>query len=154
MSKSIKKIGWQKYEDYLEKQLTSPMLTHIIQNIAMQHLDKLGDIEDELSEEDDDDEEDYDIFDKKKNIVHSSPMVPITPQLMDDVAMLSSFDCWLGHTNFDLTHGIKDVLNKVPGIEVLKICSRYRFFVGIGEMFDFTEVRNDIEKAILGDNNE
>jgi hypothetical protein len=78
-------------------------------------------------------------------------MVPITPQLMEDVAMLSSFDCWLGHTNFDLTHGMKDTLNKVPGIEVLKIFSRYRFFVGIGEMFDFTEVRNDIEKAILGD---
>lgn len=154
MSKIIKKIGWQKYEDYLEKQLTSPMLTNIIQNIAMQHLDKLGDIEDELIEEDEDDEDEdnYDIFDKKKNIVRSSPMVPITPQLMDDVAMLSSFDCWLGHTNFDLTHGIKDVLNKVPGIEVLKICSRYRFFVGIGQMFDFTEVRNDIEKAILGDN--
>lgn len=154
MSKIIKKIGWQKYEDYLEKQLTSPMLTNIIQNIAMQHLDKLGDIGDELIEEDEDDEDEdnYDIFDKKKNIVRSSPMVPITPQLMDDVAMLSSFDCWLGHTNFDLTHGIKDVLNKVPGIEVLKICSRYRFFVGIGQMFDFTEVRNDIEKAILGDN--
>lgn len=154
MSKIIKKIGWQKYEDYLEKQLTSPMLTNIIQNIAMQHLDKLGDIEDELIEEDeeDEDEDNYDIFDKKKNIVRSSPMVPITPQLMDDVAMLSSFDCWLGHTNFDLTHGIKDVLNKVPGIEVLKICSRYRFFVGIGQMFDFTEVRNDIEKTILGDN--
>lgn len=154
MSKIIKKIGWQKYEDYLEKQLTSPMLTNIIQNIAMQHLDKLGDIEGELIEEDEDDEDEdnYDIFDKKKNIVRSSPMVPITPQLMDDVAMLSSFDCWLGHTNFDLTHGIKDVLNKVPGIEVLKICSRYRFFVGIGQMFDFTEVRNDIEKTILGDN--
>lgn len=152
MSKNTKKIGWQKYEDYLEKQLTSPMLTHIIQNIAMQHLEKMGDIEDELDEEDEEEDEDYDLFDKKKNIIHSSPMVPITPQLMDDVAMLSSFDCWLGHTNFDLTHGIKDVLNKVPGIEVLKICSRYRFFVGIGQMFDFTEVRNDIEKAILGDN--
>jgi hypothetical protein len=154
MGKNIKKIGWQKYEDFLEKQLTSPMLTNIIQNIAMQHLDKLGDIEDVLDEEDDEedeDDEDYDLFDKKKNLIHSSPMVPITPQLMDDVAMLSSFDCWLGHTNFDLTHGMKDILNKVPGIEVLKIFSRYRFFVGIGEMFDFTEVRNDIEKAILGD---
>lgn len=153
MSKNIKKIGWQKYEDYLEKQLTSPMLTNIIQNIAMQHLDKMGDIEDETGEdEEDEDEDDYDIFDKNKNIVRSSPMVPLTPQLMDDVAMLSSFDCWLGHTNFDLTYSIKDILNKVPGIEVLKICSRYRFFIGIGQMFDFTEVRNDIEKTILGEN--
>ena len=155
MSKITKKIGWQKYEDYIEKQLTSPMLTNIIQNLAMQHLDKLSDSElTDESDEDEDEDDDYDIFDKKKNIIKSSPMVPITPQLMDDVAMLSSFDCWLGHTNFDITHGIKNILNKVPGVEVLKICSRYRFFVGIGQMFDFTEVRNDIEKAILGENNE
>lgn len=150
MSKNNKKIGWQKYEDFLEKQLTSPMLTHIIQNIAMQHLNKIEDVEDVLDE--DDDEENYEIFDQQKNLFNSNSIIPITQQLIDDVAILSSFDCWIGHTNFDITHGIKDTLNKVPGIELLKIFSRYRFFVGIGQMFDFTEVRNDIEKTILGDN--
>lgn len=142
MAKFTKKIGWQKYEDYLEKQLSSPLLTTIIQNAALQHLESLDD------EMDDEELEDYDTDDNEQ-IVKSSPMIPLTPQLIEDITMLSTFECWIGHTNFDLTHRTKDILNKVPGVELLKICSRYRFFVGIGQMFDFTKVRNDIEKALL-----
>lgn len=145
--KHKKKIGWQKYEDYIEKQLSSPLLTTIIQNVVMQ---QLGNNIEEL--EDEEDIDDYDsVDDKKSNILQNSSMIPITSQLMEDITMLSSFDCWIGHTNFDLTHSIKEVLNKVPGVEVLKICSRYRFFIGIGQMFDFKSVRNDVEKAIIGD---
>jgi hypothetical protein len=141
MTKFTKKIGWQKYEDYLEKQISSPMLTTIIQNVAMQHLEAM---EQEL-----DSDEEEDNYEENREIVKSSPMIPLTNELMDDIAMLSSFDCWIGHTNFDLTHGVKEILNSVPGIELLKICSRYRFFVGIGRMFDFAQVRNDIEKALI-----
>jgi len=142
MAKFIKKIGWQKYEDYLEKQLSSPILTNIIQNAALQHLESL---DDEIDEDEDSDEYEED----NTSIIKSSPMIPLTPQLIEDISMLSSFDCWIGHTNFDLTHSTKDILNKVPGIELLKICSRYRFFIGVGRMFDFTKVRNDIESALL-----
>lgn len=142
MAKFTKQIGWQKYEDYLEKQLSSPILTTIIQNAALQHLESL---DDEIDS--DEDLEDYE--EDNESIIKSSPMIPLTPQLIEDIAMLSSFDCWMGHTNFDLTNNTKDILNKVPGIEVLKICSRYRFFIGVGRMFDFTKVRNDIEKSLL-----
>jgi hypothetical protein len=145
MKKSSHKIGWQKYEDFLEKQLSSPILTTIIQNVALQHLDAIVDSKDY----DEGDVEDY--KEDKSNNIKSSPILPITEQLMDDVVMLSSFDCWIGHTNFDLTHKIKDSLNKVPGIELLKICSRYRFFIGVGKMFEFKNVRDDINKAILGE---
>ena len=31
-------------------------------------------------------------------------------------------------------------------INIFKICSRYRFFVGIGQMFDFQDVRFSIDK--------
>lgn len=34
---SKKKIGWQKYEDFVEKQLTSPVLDLIFQNVMMRH---------------------------------------------------------------------------------------------------------------------
>ena len=27
--------------------------------------------------------------------------------------------------------------------------SRYRFFIGIGKMFDFSDVRKEIEKAVI-----
>ena len=134
--KNKKKIGWQKYEDHIEQQLSSPVLQTIIQNIAMQNLDVENQEEDEEFEED---------------LAKATSVVPLTSQLVNDISMMSSFDCWIGHTNFDVTHSIKEKLDKVPGIELLKIYSRYRFFVGIGQMFDFTKVRNDIEKAITGE---
>ena len=43
---------------------------------------------------------------------------------------------------------IKNILNTIDGVEVLKICSRYRFFIGVGKMFDFSEVRKNIEKEL------
>ena len=144
-----KKIGWQKYEDYIEKQLTSPILHTIIQNVAMQHIEH-----DSVEDEDDDEEEDCISNaneDESKHIMHPAMMLPLTSKLMDDVALLSTFDCWIGHTNFDITNNIKSILDSVPGVEVLKVLSRYRFFVGIGHMFDFAKVRKDIEKAIIGD---
>lgn len=139
MHKYTKKIGWQKYEDFIEKQLSSPLLNTVMQNIAMQNLDLQ---DEEILEEDLDDEEQI------KDSSHLSMMMPVTRQLVEDITMLSSFDCWIAHTNFDITPRIKDKLNEVPGIELLKICSRYRFFIGIGQMFDFTEVRNTIEKNL------
>jgi dimeric dUTPase (all-alpha-NTP-PPase superfamily) len=62
---------------------------------------------------------------------------------------MSRFDCWIGHTNFNITTSIKNKLNEVDGIEVLNIVSRYRFFIGIGKMFKFSDVRKDIEKSII-----
>ena len=69
-------------------------------------------------------------------------------ELANDITLVSNFDCWLGHTNFNLTHEIKTILNTIDGVEVLKICSRYRFFIGVGKMFDFSEVRKNIEKEL------
>jgi hypothetical protein len=137
MQKFTKKIGWQKYEDFIEKQLSSPLLTTIFQNLAMQSMQSY------VEDEELDDEED------ETTSPSINPLVPLTSQLIDDVAMLSSFDCWIGHTNFDITPKIKDKLNEIPGVELLKICSRYRFFIGIGQMFDFTAVRNTIEEQII-----
>jgi hypothetical protein len=151
--KNIKKIGWQKYEDYIEKQMSSPILNNILQNIMSlqqsSEIDELNEIED-----DEDEDEDYDDIEDKKHTKIISPFLPLTNQIMDDIAMLSSFDCWIGHTNFDITPPIKNILDSVPGIELLKIYSRYRFFIGIGKMFDFTDVRKIIEDSLIGDDND
>ena len=59
------------------------------------------------------------------------------------------WDCWVGHTNFDITMSIKEILAKdIPGIEALKILGRYTFFIGIPRLFDFKEVRLDIDKKL------
>ena len=147
MSKFVKKIGWQKYEDYIEKQLSCPMLQNIIQNMLPQSEDIIA----EDIEEDEEDDETYGDDDEKKNPIALiiNKMLPLTPQVIDDISMLANFDCWIGHTNFDITPSIRDQLNKIQGVEVLKIFSRYRFFVGIGQMFDFQNVRHDIDNVII-----
>jgi hypothetical protein len=142
MSKTQKKIGWQKYEDYVEKQISCPILQNVVQNMLSIHSE-----EDE--DEDDEDDDSFEEDDKKHSPIAISKLLPITPQVVEDVAMLSNFDCWIGHTNFDITPRIKDILNKIKGVEILKVFSRYRFFVGIGQMFDFQDVRYDIEQELI-----
>ena len=61
------------------------------------------------------------------------------------------FDCWIGHTNFDLTHEIATQMEEVPGVEAFKIMSRYRFFRGIAQLFNFRDVRQDIQDIIGGE---
>jgi hypothetical protein len=147
MSKIIKKIGWQKYEDYIEKQLSCPMLQNILQNMIPSEDEEI--LEEDIDEDDESYEEDNESSKKNPLSLLFQKMLPLTPQVIDDVSMLANFDCWMGHTNFDITPRIKEQLNKIPGIEILKIFSRYRFFVGIGQMFDFQNVRHDIEKELI-----
>lgn len=55
------------------------------------------------------------------------------------------WDCWLGYTNFPITYSIRNILNdEIEGIEALKICGKYTFFIGVGKMFEISEVRKQI----------
>ena len=81
--------------------------------------------------------------------VESSPTITISDQMMNELSMLTSFDCWVGHTNFNITPSMKAKLDNVEGVELLKVCSRYRFFIGIGKMFSFKTVRTNLEKELL-----
>lgn len=56
--------------------------------------------------------------------------------------------CWLGYTNFDITYKISDKIKIINGVEALKIMSRYTFCIGVGKMFNFTNVKKEIENAI------
>ena len=133
--KKTEKIGWQKYEDVLESRMSSPLMNILFDSITK------TDIESE------DVVEDYNEKEEKKE--DEPVLLNVGGDLTGEITLASSFDCWLGHTNFNLTEEIKENLNKIDGIEVLKICSRYRFFVGIGKMFDFSDVRKNIENRIL-----
>lgn len=145
MSKFKPKIGWQKYEDVIEKQITSPLLSNILTNIFQNRA--IGSDVDELeSEELDDDILEQESADLSK---HMPLVFPMSQKLLEDIGVISNFDCWVGHTNFDITPKIREKLNLIPGVELLKIFSRYRFFIGIGNMFDFGEVRKSIEKELL-----
>lgn len=134
--KKSQKIGWQKYEDVLESRLNSPLLEALFSSIAK-------------NMPEDSSEELFSQPDPLEEPKEDSVLINMGEDLSNEITLAESFDCWLGHTNFNLTEDIKDSLNKVDGVEVLKICSRYRFFVGIGKMFEFTDVRERIEKDLL-----
>jgi hypothetical protein len=130
-----KEIGWQKYEDTLEEQMNSPLLDMLFET-ATKNMQQT--------------EEEYDGTEySDQEIEDTNTLINISGQIAKDIAMVSNFDCWMGHTNFNITPKLKDVLDTVDGVEVLKICSRYRFFIGVGKMFDFANVRKSIEDSLL-----
>jgi hypothetical protein len=136
--KKTQKIGWQKYEDLLEAQINSPLM-----DIMLKAIDQEMSLE---TEENEDISYKDPIEDEEKE---DSVLININKDMSGEITLAANFDCWMGHTNFNLTEDIKESLNKIDGIEVLKICSRYRFFVGVGRMFDFSDVRKNIEDQII-----
>lgn len=133
-----KKIGWQTYEEMLIDQLSSPIASLLTAN-AMDFLPT-------DSEEEQTEKIDFNILESTdKDIV----VVPVPESFHEQINLLTNYECRIGHTNFDITESIKSKIEKAEGVEILKICSRYRFFVGIGKMFNFKEVRKTIEELIL-----
>jgi hypothetical protein len=126
------KIGWQKYEDVVEQNLSSPIMDMIANSISS------------LASK----QEEYEEYEEEENQSTETSMIPISPHLMDEISMLSNFDCWMAHTNFDITNNVREELDQIEGVELLKVCSRYRFFIGVGRMFNFKEVRKRIEDKL------
>jgi len=105
----------------------------------------------QYSQADDNQEESY--FDQEKGSNSKEedlmlPILPISDEFAQDAALVSNFDCWVGHTNFDITPSILKKLDETEGIEVLRLVSRYRFFIGVGRMFDFKNVRKNLENKL------
>ena len=59
------------------------------------------------------------------------------------------FNFWVGHTNFNITTPISNLIEQTEGIEILDIFTRYRFRIAIGKNFKDRNVMNSINK-ILG----
>jgi hypothetical protein len=138
-----KKIGWQKYESVIEDQISSPILQNLIQtlNPPMEFLDESEITYEEMEALKRELETD-------KRPQEEPTALAVTEELISQVSMLANFDCWVGHTNFNISETIKKTLEEIAGVEILKISSRYRFFIGVGRMFDFTDVRQDIEEKL------
>lgn len=61
------------------------------------------------------------------------------------------FNFWIGHTNFDLTKGIVDIIQSVEGVETLDIFTRYRFRVAFGKAFSDRDVMSKISATVCKD---
>lgn len=58
------------------------------------------------------------------------------------------FNFWVGHTNFDISKKIADIIEKSHGVEILDIFTRYRFRIGIGKCFNDSETMKLINDQI------
>ena len=123
-----KQIAWEKWDDDLvEEELVDDFY--------------------EISEDKED--EDVNLAIEALEFMSRIPKLVSTPagmaQLHDKMSVLNQFECWMGHTNFDISKRVQNTLEKTQGVELLVVTSRYRFFMGIGKLFDFRSVRKDIE---------
>lgn len=100
---------------------------------------------------DDSDDSEYLQAEMVKNLpkpvkVISSPMGLIPYN--EHTASSKIFNFWIGHTNFNLSKPVIDLIEKIDGIEILDIFTRYRFRIGIGKCFKDNEVMDDIKQNI------
>ena len=123
---SKKKIAWEKWDtDLIEEE--------ILAGIDFQ-------------------EDDEEMVDEALKLMQKIPKLISTPmgiyQLHDKMNPVKQFDCWTGYTNFDITTSVQSKIESVEGVELLSILSRYRFFLGVGKLFKFKDVRAKIEKDL------
>ena len=145
-----RKIGWQKYEDVIEGQINSPIIDMISKSIA-----NSKDLEPFLNSPDMPPTYEEEEEEENQEELSHKVIVSVPDEVTNEIHLMANFDCWMGHVNFNLTDKIKNQLSQQDGVEILKVCSRYRFFVGVGRMFNFRDVRQGIEKTLLGkDTNE
>jgi hypothetical protein len=58
------------------------------------------------------------------------------------------FNFWIGHTNFNLSKKIANIIEKTDGVETLDVFTRYRFRIGIGKVFEDRDVMKNIENNV------
>lgn len=107
------------------------------------------------NEDEDEDMEDKDI----KNFLLNKQLKTIkaiaTPMgiipVNDNTASGKLFNFWVGHTNFDISKKIANIIEKTDGVETLDIFTRYRFRIAVGKAFDDSEIMRNINKTIYGE---
>ena len=129
-------IMWQKWEDPLTQ-----MKNQMTRKIRSQNIKSFGDDWD--SYENGHHEHDFHMP------IHAIPMMStpmgFMPAPMPD---MSSFNFFIGHTNFNITFDIWQIINGSPGVESLDIFSPYRFRMAVGKAFNESTVKSNIATTI------
>jgi hypothetical protein len=68
--------------------------------------------------------------------------------LSDDYENNLEWNFFLCTTNFTVTNGVVEVINGIPGVEVLNIVSRYKMKIGIGSLFNEDDVKDNIIDSV------
>tara|TARA_B100001939_G_C16647814_1_gene490472 strand:- start:89 stop:547 length:459 start_codon:yes stop_codon:yes gene_type:complete len=106
----------------------------------------------------DDDEEDLDnsallppmeqrlskTFGAQKFMITPMGVMPVT----DNTISTKIFNFWTGHTNFNISKTVANIIQRCDGVESLDVFTRYRFRISIGKVFKESEVMSDINKNV------
>ena len=55
---------------------------------------------------------------------------------------------WGGNSNFNISQTVSSIMRKVPGVEIVSVFSRYKFRIGVGELFSSRQVLEDIKISL------
>lgn len=138
---TVNKIAWEKWEDNAEENSSQKLLSQLF-----------------AEQSPDTEEEDVDINDIYSGFMAELPTLVSSPvgvyKLHDRMSPTKQFDCWMGYTNFDITEEVKNKVESVPGVELLVVLTRYRFFIGVAKLFKFRDVRVSIEQFLCNNQKE
>lgn len=103
---------------------------------------------DDFSDTDIEDEDDHPkIIQNTRPIkVIASPMGLIPYN--EHTASSKIFNFWLGHTNFNISQKIQEIIETCDGVEILDIFTRYRFRIAIGKCFNDSDTMKQISDKI------
>ena len=142
--KKQKKIGWQKYEDVIEDQVSNPFIEHIVSKLASP-IEESKDLPEEIQEMLDISEED----DIMGDLAPGS--VPISNELVQELSLAINYDCWVGHANFDITPSVMSKLKRTEGVEALKIILKTNIVTKLRSLLMKREILNEKIKTALKD---
>jgi hypothetical protein len=112
----------------------------------------VGDYENEEEIEDSDEDEELKIQKNPQAIKAIATPMGIIP-FNDNTASGKIFNFWMGHTNFDISKNIANIIEKIEGVETLDVFTRYRFRIAIGKAFDDSQIMRNINKKIYNELN-
>lgn len=58
------------------------------------------------------------------------------------------FNFWIGHTNFNITKNVKEIIENTDGVEILDVFTRYRFRIAVGKCFEDADVMASINQNV------
>lgn len=138
-----KKIVWEKWRDpYSFDESYSNTEDFLLK--STEDVREFEELEEEL--EGIAEEEGYSMTEEQmlKFVVTENGAIPIN----SNFSMDKMFNFWTGHTNFSITPDIALQIERVGGVEVLDIVTRYRFRVGVGKLFKGNEVMSSVQRVI------
>ena len=137
----MKAIKWERWKSPIDE-LNEDRANR---KISDDEMNKYEDDEDEFY--DDEYNEDVKPFKHPGSVIYTNFGVIPIPSSQETNA---KFSFWIGHFSFNITQEVSDIIEKVPGVEILEVFSRYRLRVGIGQHPIFKEeaVLKAIESAV------